>query len=293
MVKADHSDGGRCVRIVNREADLRPVIWELQVPGSWRGGRFFGAMFGSEALSLLKLPLRRTISLQEYIVGRPGNRAVICWKGKVLAGISVEVIEVTHERGPASVIRLVDHLEMATVCERMVKRLHLSGFVGFDFIIDSANRAWLLEMNPRVTQICHFSLSDGRDLAGELYTQMKRQPPRPRPASINRDRIALFPNEIIRSPSSSYFLCCQHDVPWEEPELVRCVLNQMRRTQIRKQARRFAERHLPAVVSGLVRIGLLGARTASDSRSPLEVMTPPWGDNSSLVRPSRDSLVDG
>ena len=276
VVKADHSDGGRCVRIVNREADLRPAIWELQVPGTWRGRRVFGAMLGSGALSPLKLPLRRTISLQEYIAGRCGNRAVVCWKGRVLAGISVEVVEVTHERGPASVIRLVDHLEMATICERMVKRLHLSGFVGFDFIIDSANRAWLLEMNPRVTQICHFSLSDGTDFAGALFRQMKRQPPRPRPASINRDLIALFPNEIIRSPSSSYFLSCQHDVPWEEPELVRGVLNQMRRTQIRKQARRFAERHLPAVVGGLVRIGLLGAHAGSDSSPPLEVMTPPW-----------------
>jgi glutathione synthase/RimK-type ligase-like ATP-grasp enzyme len=276
VVKADHSDGGRCVRVANSEADLRSAIWELQAPSTWRGRRFFGAVLGSEALSVLKLPLRRTISLQEYVVGRPGNRAVICWNGEVLAGISVEVVEVTHEHGPASIIRLVDHLEMATVCERMVKRLHLSGFVGFDFIIDPANRAWLLEMNPRATQISHFSLADGTDLVGALYTQMKGESPRPRPASINRDLIALFPNEIIRSPSSGYFLSCQHDVPWQEPDLVRGVLNQMRRTQIRKQARSFAERHVPALVGGLVRIGLLGARTASDSRFPLDVMTPPW-----------------
>ena len=81
---------------------------------------------------------------------------MICWKGKVLAGISVEAVEVTQERGPASVVRVIDHLEMATVCEHVVKRLELSGFVGFDFILDCANRAWLLEMNPRVTPICHF-----------------------------------------------------------------------------------------------------------------------------------------
>jgi len=275
VVKADHSSGGRCVRVVDSDADLRLAIWELQAPGTWRGRRFLGAMLGSEALRPLTLLLRRTISLQEYIVGHPGNRAVICWKGKVLAGISVEVVEVMHERGPASVIRLVNHPEMAAVGERMVERLNLSGFVGFDFMIDSANRAWLLEMNPRVTQTCHFSLADGTDLAGTLYAQMKNQLPRPRPASINRDQIALFPNEIIRAPSSSYFLSCQHDVPWEEPELVRGVLNQTRRMQIRRQARRFAERHLPAVVSGLVRIGLLGART-SDSRPPFEAITAPW-----------------
>jgi glutathione synthase/RimK-type ligase-like ATP-grasp enzyme len=276
VVKADHSSGGRCVRVVNSDADLRLAIWELQAPSTWRGRLFLDAMLGSEALSPLRLPLRRTISLQEYVVGHPGNRAVICWNGKVLAGISVEVVEVMHERGAASVIRLVNHPEMATVCERMVKRLNLSGFVGFDFMIDSANRAWLLEMNPRVTQTCHFSLADGTDLAATLYAQMTNQLPRPRPASINRDLIALFPNEIIRAPSSSYFLSCQHDVPWEEPELVRGVLNQIRRMQIRRQARRFAERHLPAVVSGLVRIGLLGARTASDSRPPFEVMAAPW-----------------
>jgi hypothetical protein len=219
-------------------------------------------MLGSEALSPLTLPLRRTISLQEYIVGRPGNRAVICWKGKVLAGISVEAVEVTHERGPASVVRLIDHPEMATASERMVKGLHLSGFVGFDFMIDSANEAWLLEINPRVTPICHFALADGTNLAGALFTQMKKQLPRSRPAPIDRDLIALFPNAIARSPSSDYLLSCQHDVPWEEPDLVRGALNQIRRTQIRRQARGFVEYYLPAVVGGLVRVGLLGAHAA-------------------------------
>jgi glutathione synthase/RimK-type ligase-like ATP-grasp enzyme len=275
VVKADQSDGGRCVRIVHRDADLRSVVWELQTPNTWRGRRFFGTMLGSEALSPLTLPLRRTISLQEYIVGRPGNRAVICWKGKVLAGISVEAVEVTHECGPASVIRLIDHPEMAMACERMVKGLHLSGFVGFDFMIDSANQAWLLEINPRVTPICHFNLADGTNLAGALFTQMKKQLPRSRPAPINRDLIALFPNEIARSPSSDYLLSCQHDVPWDEPDLVRGVLNQMRRIQIRKQARGFVEYYLPAVVGGLVRVGLLGAHAASDSPPHLGRMIPP------------------
>jgi len=288
VVKADQSDGGRCVRIVDREADLRTVIWELQAPSTWRCRRFFGALFGSDALSPLKLPLRRTISLQEYIVGRPGNRAVICWKGKVLAGISVEVVEVTQECGPASVIRLIDHPEMNAACERMVERLQLSGFVGFDFMIDSADRAWLLEINPRVTQVSHFSLADGTDLASLLYAQLKGQPPRARPASINRDLIALFPNEIIRSPSSSYLLSCQHDVPWDEPELVRGVLNQVRRAQIRQRARVFAEHHLPSVMDALVRIGLLGARTADDISPAIEVMTPPWQRHTpSVVRPSQ------
>jgi len=264
VVKGDHSDGGRCVRIVNRNSDLRSVAWELQTPNTWRGRRLVGAILGSEAFSTLTLPLRRTISLQENVAGRPSNRAVICWKGKVLAGISVEAVEVTYEHGPASVVKLIDHLEMAMVCERMVKRLCLSGFVGFDFILDSANRAWLLEMNPRVTPICHFSLADGRNLAGTLYTQMTGQVPRSKLAPIDRDLIALFPNEIDRTQSSDYLASCYHDVPWEEPALVRNALNQMRRAHIRRRARGFIEYYLPSVVGGLVNMGLLGPCGAGD-----------------------------
>jgi hypothetical protein len=162
---------------------------------------------------------------------------------------------------------------MAMACERMVKRLRLSGFVGFDFIIDSANQAWLLEINPRVTPISHLNLADGTNFAGALFTQMKKQPPRSSLPPIDRDLIALFPNEIARSPSSPYLLSCQHDVPWEEPELVRGVLNQMRRTQLRKKARGFVEYYLPAVVDGLVKVGLLGA---SDSPAHLERISPPF-----------------
>ena len=121
-------------------------------------------------------------------------------------------------------------------------------------------------MNPRVTPICHFSLADGTNLAGSLYTQMTGLRPLSRPAPINRDLIALFPNEIVRSPSSEYLQSCQHDVPWNEPELVRSVLNQALRTGIFRRVRTFLERYFPAVVGALVRLGLIGARTGAIRR---------------------------
>jgi glutathione synthase/RimK-type ligase-like ATP-grasp enzyme len=256
VVKADHSYGGRCVRIVNSDADVQATVWEFQTPNAWRGRRFFGAILGSKALVPLKLSLRRTISLQQYIPGRPSNRAVICWKGKVLAGISVEVVEVKQEYGPATVVRLTDHSEMAMVAEHMVKCLNLSGFVGFDFVLDSSNQAWLIEMNPRVTPICHFSLANGMTLAGSLYKQMTGLRPPSKLAPINRGLIALFPDEIVRSPSSKYLQSCQHDVPWNEPEVVSSVLNHALRTGILRRARTCLERYVPALVGALVRLGL-------------------------------------
>lgn len=274
MAKADQSDGGRSVRIVRRPADLRAAVWELQTPCTWRGRRLFGVMLGSEVLGRFMLPLRRTISLQEYIVGRPSNRAVVCWKGEVLAGISVEAVEVTYDHGPASVVRVIDHPEMTGACERMVERLQLSGFVGFDFILDSANRAWLLEMNPRVTQTCHFALADGTNLAASLCAQMKRLPMRSRLVPVYRDLIALFPNEMLRSPSSKYLKFSRHDVPWDEPELVRCILNQESRIGILRRTRMFLECHFPPIADALVRVGLVGAR-GGYSPPYLEDVTPP------------------
>jgi glutathione synthase/RimK-type ligase-like ATP-grasp enzyme len=262
VVKADQSYGGICVRIANREADVRAVMWELQTPCTWYGmfRRLFSALFGSKALTPFKLPLRRTISLQQYVSGRPSNRAVVCWRGKVLAGISVEAVEVEHEHGPASVVRLIDHAEMTLAAEHIVKRLDLSGFVGFDFVVDCSNHAWIIEMNPRVTPISHFSLADGTNLAGSLYAQMKGARPLPRRAPINPGPIALFPNEIVRSPSSEYLQSCQHDVPWNEPELVGSVLRQALRTRIPRRVRIFFERY-PKVVGALVKLGVLPARS--------------------------------
>jgi hypothetical protein len=206
------------------------------------------------------LPLRRTISLQQYIPGRPSNRAVVCWKGKVLAGISVEAVEVKHKYGPASVVKLIDHSEMALVAEHTVKCLGLSGFVGFDFVLDSTNQAWIIEMNSRVTPIGHFSLADGTNLAGSLYTQMTGLRPLSRLAPIDHGLIALFPNEIERAASSEYLQTCQHDVPWSEPEVVRSALDQALRTRNSRRVRIFLERYVPTVVSALVRLGLADPR---------------------------------
>jgi glutathione synthase/RimK-type ligase-like ATP-grasp enzyme len=267
IVKADHSQGGICVRIANNDADVRAAVWELQTPSTWHSifRRLFGAILGSEALAPLMLRLRRTISLQQYILGRPSNRAVICWKGKVLTGISVEAVEVNDEHGPASVVRLIDHPEMAIVAEHMVKRLGLSGFVGFDFVLDSSNQAWIIEMNPRVTPICHLSPADGTNLAGSLHIQMKGLKLVSRLTPISRGMIALFPNEIVRSPSSEYLQSCQHDVPWNEPELVRSVLNQTLRTGIPRRVRIFLERCLPTLVDALVKLGIIAAKSHTAS----------------------------
>jgi hypothetical protein len=139
----------------------------------------------------------------------------------VLAGLSVEAIKTAHTTGPATVVRIVDNAEMAEATRHVVQGLGLSGFVGVDFILErGSGRPFLIELNPRPTPICHFSLDRETDLPGALFTKLTDGKPSKSGARLPGKVIALFPGEFWRDPESDYLLSCHHDVPWEEPQLI-------------------------------------------------------------------------
>ncbi|MDO8705398.1 MAG: ATP-grasp domain-containing protein [Sulfuricaulis sp.] len=168
---------------------------------------------------------RRTITLQDFIPGTPANRAVACWQGQVLAGISVEAIRTQGPTGPATVVRVIENPEMSEAVNRLVRRLGISGLWGIDFILEAVTgAAYLIEMNPRATPICHLPLGAGRDLPAALYTQLAGTAPRAAPATIDHDVIAMFPGEWHRNPASPYLRSDYHDIPWGEPGLIQdCI----------------------------------------------------------------------
>jgi glutathione synthase/RimK-type ligase-like ATP-grasp enzyme len=227
IVKADGSWGGKCVRIADGANEAHTAACELSLPAKWSGPikRVIGRFIASTVPTSLRR-YRRRISLQQYIGGRPANRAVVCSDGKVLAGISVEAIETMSEFGPAAVIRIVDHPEMSAAAETLVGQLKLSGFVGFDFVLDSAGAAWLVEMNARVTPTSHLDVEGSASLPAALLAHMAATTsPMLRNPRIKDKMIALFPQELHRTARSEYLSRCYHDVPWEEPRLVRACLD--------------------------------------------------------------------
>ncbi len=176
-------------------------------------------------LNALKME-RRTITLQDYIPGTPANRAVACWRGKVLAGISVEAMKTQHPTGPATVVRIIENPEMSESVDRLVRKLGVSGLWGVDFILDaSTGSAFLIEINPRATPICHFPLGSGRDLPAALYFEMTGSHPVSVPDKIDHDVIAMFPGEWRRNPASRYLRSDYHDIPWDEPALIQDCVN--------------------------------------------------------------------
>lgn len=228
LLKADGSEGGRGVRFVGSEHDMMSAICELLLPIYWP--RTIKRLLSSKLLFRLfgRFCWPRRICIQEYIVGRAANRAVFCDHGTVLAGLSVEAVETAGEFGPASVVRPTDHPEMKAAAEIMARQLRLSGFLGFDFIVDRYDRAWLLEMNPRATPIAHLNVGHANLPAIVFHRLTGREPTSDGPV-LREKTIALFPQELMRTGCSEYIAAGYPDVPWDEPEFVRnCVTSALK-----------------------------------------------------------------
>jgi hypothetical protein len=246
-------------RLVRTAEDLRalqrdlPFPWVLKADGTWGGhsvrishdyteaARIFSDM--SRPLGVTRFAKRLivnrdpfwvrswwdrsspVVTVQPYIVGRPANCAVACWQGKVLAGTAVEVISAQGLTGSATIVRVVDGPEMMVAAERLAHRLGMSGFFGLDFMIeDGSGVPYLIEMNPRCTPLCNLQLGEGRDLVGALSAQLSGNPIQASPPVTRNDVIAYFPQSWHWDRKSELLESSFHDVPWEEPDLVRELL---------------------------------------------------------------------
>jgi hypothetical protein len=168
---------------------------------------------------------RAVVNAQEFVAGREATSVLACWNGTLLASLHFEVLNKTNPTGPATVMRLIDNSEMSTAAEKIVKRLNLSGLVGLDFMLeDETGNSYLIEVNPRATQVGHLTLGPGRDLPAALYAAMTGEVIREAPKITENKIIALFPKEWERDPKSRFLRTGYHDVPWEEPGLIRACI---------------------------------------------------------------------
>jgi len=229
VIKINNSWGGQGVSIAANHVEAqRAYHFSATRPPLWRGlWRTLVERDPSIIVNRVKQS-RSLVTVQDYIPGRPANRAVVCWQGEVLAGLSVEALHTMHATGPATVVRIIKNTEMDVAAESLVRGLGLSGFWGLDFILEANTAAaYFIEMNPRATPICHLSLGAGQDLPAALCARlMDINPVATVPPPITEQNvISLFPGEWQRNSSSEYLRSAYHDIPWEEPELVRDGLN--------------------------------------------------------------------
>ncbi len=178
------------------------------------------------------------ITIQEFIPGPPANTMIACWRGEILASVTVEVLSSQGTTGAATVVRLIRNREIEEASRKLARRLMLTGFYGLDFILKRRNGdpgsdpAYLIEVNPRCTQLGHLRLPGQGDLAGILTAKLRRDAMPPSADRIDNviegDIVAFFPQALRWNPHSPYLYRGHHDVPWEAPELVQELLREER-----------------------------------------------------------------
>lgn len=227
VLKADGSSGGEGVKVARTMEEAQFAFRKLHAPPLIARAAKRTLFDGDSSLLWPSLSRRRpVVSAQAFIEGREANSTVACWNGKVLAALHFEVANKKHSTGHATVIRVIEHAEMVRAVEAMVSRLKLSGIHGFDFMIEAhTGKAYLIEINPRSTQVGHLPLGPGHDLPAALVAAATESPLHAAPSVTENDTIALFPQEWTRDPASPFLQTAYHDVPWGEPELLRACMN--------------------------------------------------------------------
>lgn len=226
VLKADGSWAGFGVRIISDAAAARGAYVQMTRPASGRLAirEMFleGNSFGVRSWLRRERP---AMSVQGYIDGWPANIGIACWQGEVLAATCAESVATESATGPSTVARIIQNDEMLQAARKIVKALCLSGMIGLDFMIEAATgAAYLIEMNARNTPICSVRLSAGRDLTEALVARLAGRPMRERPPRTERDIVVFFPDTWRHDPASQFLRNGYHDVPWEQPELVRRLM---------------------------------------------------------------------
>ncbi len=220
ILKLDGSCGGAGVTIIRKESELRRAFLTMRLRRSViRSLKRYLIDRDEEALAVGP---RRAISVQALVPGRAANAAVACWKAEVVAQIAVEVVQSAGPVGIATVVRVTDGDSMVATARSICREFELSGFYGFDFIIDAESGiAKLIEINGRASQICHFPLGPGRDLAAALFRVVSGGREVACRRALTDTEIAMFPQEWNRDRRSTHLSSAFHDVPTEDPEFAR------------------------------------------------------------------------
>jgi hypothetical protein len=226
VLKANGTSGGDGVKVVNTVEEAEHAFRKLQAP-PLMARAIKRALVDRDPTLVPPSVLRRgfVVNAQAFVAGREATSTVACWKGKVLASLHFEVLKKAASTGHATVLRSIEHPGMSGACENVARRLELSGLHGLDFMLEAdTGNAHLIEINPRTTQVGHLALGLERDLPGALYAAVTGREIQPAPKITENDTIALFPHEWARDPKSEFLQSAYHDVPWEEPRLIRSCI---------------------------------------------------------------------
>jgi hypothetical protein len=160
-------------------------------------------------------------------MGTPANIMVACWQGRVLGEVSVEALSCQGATGAANIVRRITRPDFVSAAQAIAARLKLSGFFGLDFMIEhGSGEAYLIELNPRCTQLGNLQFPDQHDLASALSEQVSGRAAVPASATISEPTIAFFPQAWRWKLGTVELSSAFHDIPWGEEALIKNLLEE-------------------------------------------------------------------
>ena len=221
VLKCDHSWGGAGVVIAATRQDALAAFRRFRKTSRLRDLARFIRRGESHFLSRALLPVTPAVSAQPFIDGHPATSSIACWQGGIVAANHFDVLVTSAATGPACVVARRDCPQMENTAAVIAKDLNLSGLFGLDYVRDRNGKVHLLEINARATPTAHLMLK--QDLPAALL-QAANLPARSRLPMTAKDEVAIFPREWMRDPASPWLKSAFHDVPWDDPQVVRaCV----------------------------------------------------------------------
>ena len=200
VLKTDGSWGGRGVVVLGDVGDVTRVWRRMSNPPTLLRA-LKRAVFDYELNTLVahRRRERPVVNAQRFCAGREAIVTAASVDGKVQALVCFEVVQTSVVRGPAAVVRIIDHPQMAETARQLIGRFGLTGFCGFDFIVEDSGDAQLLEINPRITPTAHL-LVEGDCIPDRI--------------------VGLFPFELSRHPDPGADVFRTLDIPVRAPLLI-------------------------------------------------------------------------
>lgn len=230
FVKRDGTFAGAGVAMVRTPPELVDAYRRLK-RGAPLAVRLKRRLVDGDVFAFSPPPKRssRQISLQTFVAGTPANAMYSCFQGKLLASLQVSTLCAQHATGAALIVKRLNDPRIQEAGKKIARALTLSGFFGLDFILEKGSGyPYLLEMNPRPTQLGHLPLenqSEGASLAETLWLawtgNRSRKPTAPRTLPKLPERIAFYPQALMLGANNPLLNSAYLDRPDQEPELLR------------------------------------------------------------------------
>ncbi len=232
VLKVDGESGGNGVRISRSLNDSLAAWQNFRKPCSsfaaWKR-----LIVDRDPLALFsRQKTARDVTAQQFIEGRPANAMMACWQGKMLAVVCVTVVATQGATGASTVVRVIQNEEMKQAAEKVAAGLELTGFYGLDFVLETTaggsamnGPAYLIEMNPRTTQLGHIELPGQGSLAAHFNAAMRGEQHVHIANPIGKPTIALFPQALMAGAATRpYIDASYHDMPSNDTKLLQELL---------------------------------------------------------------------